>query len=162
MKARIQVRRGQYRGQDGWHILGKDSRGGSVRIFSTSEDEARRMAGEIRAGRTPRFEIELERAAMLPECYACGEVTRVRDRLKGECFCTPEQIAAKEAPLRALQEIADKLRETAAGLRQWQRTGCTAPGRCGMETPCVHPNHAANRLEKMADRISPSSNKEQS
>ena len=59
------------------------------------------------------------------------------------------------AIMQTVQELADMLRETARGLRQWQSTaGCNKHGTCRLPEPCVHPMHAANRLEKWADRIS--------
>lgn len=132
-KARIQVRRGTYRGCDGWHILGKDSRGASVRIFSEHEPEARRMAGEIRAGRQPHFDQTIARSAAQVQCDGCIDADRVRTR---ECFCTPQQLERKRAELVAevraellaefeakfapeLRAIADRLRETAQGLRKY-------------------------------------------
>lgn len=154
LRTRIQVRCGQYHGQSGWHIIGKDASGASVRIFSKSAAEVRRMAADIRAGKEPHFDQQLASSASQVECDNC--ITVARASVRHECFCTPEQLARREAlvreAMRMMQGIADQLRDTADGLRTWQRNGQNSgpgAGRAG-----VHPIHAANRLEKIAERIS--------
>lgn len=56
-----------------------------------------------------------------------------------------EQVLAELGPM--VEGIAERLRETAAGLRAWQRNGQGA-------VASIHPMHAANRLEQIADQIS--------
>jgi hypothetical protein len=159
-RPRIQVRAGQYCGKPGWHILGKDSSGSSVRVFSENEVEARRMAAELRAGRQPHFDEELRRNASKDQCSACTIVDCYLSDRRNTCFCTSEQSERKRATERArmlaavreevlaelapmVEGIAERLRATAQGLREWNAGA-----------PQIHPLHAANRLERLADQVS--------
>ena len=131
-RARVSVRRSTYRGKPGWTISGKDQLGRRVKIFSERQAEARRMASEIRAGESPRFDFESASAARVMNL----------DPLK-----EPREFAEKLADW--LGEHAKKLIDTADGLAAWvygERTG----RRSKIE---VHPSHAANRLRKMAREI---------
>lgn len=61
-----------------------------------------------------------------------------------------------EETLSKVEELAAYARETARGLRQWSRTGCKEPGRCGMPERCMHPEQVAHRLDKLAEQLSSS------
>lgn len=57
-----------------------------------------------------------------------------------------------EQTLSKVEELAARLRETAEGLRTWQRNG--QDGGPGAGKAGVHPMHAANRLDKLAEQLS--------
>jgi hypothetical protein len=109
-----------------------------------------------------------DRRAYLVECAGCvlGTIERdpdnrrkwlayVGNALPVQC-CNLDAARALFELDAALAEIADGLRATAAGLRMWyhqnhrQVRGIPEP----LAVEPVHPSHAANRLEKYADRIS--------
>lgn len=60
--ARLQVRHFTYHGIEGWKIVGRDTTGRRVNIFSERESEARRMARDIREGRETLFDSQIERS----------------------------------------------------------------------------------------------------
>lgn len=59
-----------------------------------------------------------------------------------------------EETLSKVEYIAEVLRATAAGLRTWQRNG--QDGGPGAGKAGVHPMHAANRLDNLAEQLSSS------
>lgn len=67
----------------------------------------------------------------------------------------PVDRAAVEQVMQQFAEIAQALKVTAEGLRVWQRNNrSVAHAEDGVRA--VHPMHAANRLDKLAERISAS------
>lgn len=154
-KVRVQVRRNTFRGVAGWLVTAgigtKTVMLGVTRMWTASEEEARRMAADLRAGRAARFDDTIARSATKPQCDACTDLERFLARPENVCFCTSEQMARKPLvqTMEALAEIAEQLRSTAAGLRAWSaHQPCS-----GNRASCVHPNHAAKRLDKIAERI---------
>jgi hypothetical protein len=93
------------------------------------------------------------------DTHTVGEVLRVVERKRRSAAARrgwDTRRARINETLNTVAELAEYARETARGLRQWSRTGCTSPGNCGMPEPCMHAERAANRMDKLAERLSSS------
>lgn len=83
--------------------------------------------------------------------YASDLAEYWRRRALESAALAEERKVAIETALAMLDRIQATLRVTAEGLRTWQRNG--QDGGAGAGRAGVHPMHAANRLEQIADEI---------
>lgn len=82
-----------------------------------------------------------------------AELQRARKRSRANARKAEERRVVIVATMERLEELQRRLRDTAEGLRSWWKDQSTAP-------PNVHPLHAANRLERLADEIRQDGGKE--